>query len=166
VEMKNWVENLAERFIETGIATPEKILGCTDEEVLEIEKFYNLKLPDAYKEYLLKFGKRSGDFLRECEIYYPHILENREAAETLLDANTDYKLKQSDYVFIARYGCQFWFFQTEDRNPNPPVLRYTEDSLKPILLAESFTAAIEMVANEYFEREKNPLLNEDSKFFD
>ncbi len=166
MEMKNWVENLAERFIEAGIATPEKILGCTDEEVLEIEKFYNLKLPDAYKEYLLKFGKRSGDFLRECEIYYPHILENREAAETLLDANTDYKLKQSDYVFIARYGCQFWFFQTEDRNPNPSVLRYTEDSLKPILLAESFTAAIEMVANEYFEREKNPLLNEDSKFFD
>ena len=164
--MKNWVDNLADRFIETGIATSEKIVGCSDEELLEVEKFYNLKLPEAYKDYMRRFGKASGDFLRECGIYYHDLSENREAAETLLDNNTDFKLKPSEFVFITRYGCQFWSFPTEDGNPNPPVYRYTEDSPEPILLADSFKSAIEMVANEYFERKKNPLLNEDSKFFD
>ncbi|MBL0189636.1 MAG: SMI1/KNR4 family protein [Candidatus Obscuribacter sp.] len=106
----NWVDNLAARLVETGIATMETINGCSEEELLNIEKFYSLKLPEAYKDYMRKFGKASGDFLRECGIYYPSVLRNRRRATTLLNNNTDYKLKRSDFVFITRYGCQFYFF--------------------------------------------------------
>ncbi|MBP6350059.1 MAG: SMI1/KNR4 family protein [Candidatus Obscuribacter sp.] len=162
----NWVDNLAARLVETGIATMETINGCSEEELLNIEKFYSLKLPEAYKDYMRKFGKASGDFLRECGIYYPSVLRNRRRATTLLNNNTDYKLKRSDFVFITRYGCQFYFFGTAGKNPNPPVFRYTENSDVPMLLADSFEAAITMAADEYFELEKNPLLNVESKFYD
>ncbi|MBK7840679.1 MAG: SMI1/KNR4 family protein [Candidatus Obscuribacter sp.] len=161
----NWVDNLAARLVETGIATMETINGCSEEELLDIEQFYSLKLPEAYKDYMRKFGKASGDFLGECGIYYPNILKNRRRATTLLNNNnTDYKLKCSDFVFITRYGYQFYFFDTANKNPNPPVFRYTENRDQPMLLADSFEAAITMAADEYFELAKNPLLNVDSKF--
>jgi len=162
--MKNWIDNLAIRFIETGIATPDTIRGCSEEELLEIEEFFNLKLPGAYKDYMRKFGKASGAFLEECGIYYPNMLRNRERAETLLNNNTDYKLKDSDLVIITRYGYEFYFFDTEDGNPDPPVYRYRENRDEPVLLADSFKAAIEMAAEEYFELVANPLLNVESKF--
>ena len=78
----NWVDNLAARLVETGIATMETINGCSEEELLDIEQFYSLKLPEAYKDYMRKFGKASGDFLGECGIYYPNILKNRRRATT------------------------------------------------------------------------------------
>lgn len=166
IEMNNWIDNLADGLIEIGLATPETIAGCSDEELLEVEKFYNLKLPQVYKDYMRKFGKASGKFLEECGIYYDDLFDGRDAAETLLNNNTDYKLKQSDFVFITRYGYQFWYFNTEDGNPNPPVYRYTECRDAPIRFAESFEAAIKIGADEYFEMEKNPLLNLPSKFCD
>lgn len=164
--MKNWVDKLADGLIETGLAEPETIQGCSETELLEIEQFYVLKLPEAYKNYMRKFGKASGDFLSECGIYYESIFDNREAAETLLDNNTDYKLKRSDFVFITRYGYQFWFFNTEDGNPNPPVYRYTETRDNPIHFADTFEAAIGIAAEEYYEMERNPLLNVPSNFCD
>ncbi len=164
--MKHWIDDLAIRFIEMGIATPDTIRGCSEEELLEIEKFFNLKLPGVYKDYMRKFGKASGAFLEECGIYYPNVLRNRERAETLLSNNTDYRLKQSDFVFITTYGYQFYFFDTESESPNPPVFRYTENRSAPMRLAESFEDTIEMAAAEYFEEAKFPLREVTSKFSD
>lgn len=164
--MGSWVDILEKRLIDAGVATPDTIAGCSEEELSDIESAFKLKLPGAYKDYMRKFGKASGAFLEECGIYYPNVLRNRERAETLLANNTDYRLKPADFVFVTTYGYQFHFFNTESGRPNPPVLRYTETNAEPINLADSFEHAIEMAAEEYFALVKNPLLEVPSRFSD
>ncbi len=164
--MRDWSNLFVDRLLGAKLALAETIEGCSEKELLEIENLSGLKLPESYKCYMGMLGKRSGDFLSECGMFYPDVLLNKNRALTLLENNTDFRLKDSDFVFLERYGYQFFYFETSAGNANPPVFRYTERSPKPIPLANSFTEAMDMALAEYLASIENPMAAMVSHFTD
>jgi hypothetical protein len=164
--MRDWCKSFVDRLLGAKIASLETIKGCSEKELLEIENRFGLSLPESYRCYMGKLGKRSGDFLSECGMFFPDLLLNRERATTLLENNSDFRLKESDFVFLERYGYQFFYFETSDGSVNPPVFRYTELSPKPILLANSFTEAMDLALGEYLTIMENPMAAMVSRFTD
>lgn len=154
--MRDWANLFVERLIRAKLASPETLEGCSEKELVEIERKLGLKLPESYRCYMASLGKESGDFLSECGMFYPDVLLNKERAQTLLENNTDFRLKDSDFVFVERYGYQFFYFETSDGNANPPVFRYSERSESPILLAKSFTEAMELALADHLAIIENP----------
>ena len=106
--------------------------GITLDEILYIESIFSIKLPNAYKEYLLLFGKESGNLLSSYYTEYPSVLENKEDAIYALNfddrqLNKDKpKLKNSYFFFGQWQGYVFYFFDCEEDCKNPPVYILTD----------------------------------------
>ena len=44
--------------------------GCSVREIAEIERFYNVKLPAAYRDFLWAMGKGAGAFMKGSSVFY------------------------------------------------------------------------------------------------
>jgi hypothetical protein len=128
-----FIDSFAERLYDSGIATEDDpLVGCSPEEISEIENTLGLRLPAIYQAYLLKMGRRSGDFLRGEEHSYPHILTLiRDGQSLLRECDVDYKFQPTAFVFWMSQGTQFALFDTAEGD-DPPVYHYREDDPEPI----------------------------------
>lgn len=103
------------------------IIGCSEKEILEIEFFFNVKLPVLYKKFLSKMGHNAGDFLSGTDAFYNNIFSIREwAKELLIECNEPFELKDNYFIFAIHQGYQFWFFDIEDDKYDPPIYYYFE----------------------------------------
>lgn len=144
-----WIDMLAQKMIDTGLSTRSSIEGCSNNDIDDIEAKFKIELPRIYKEYLGKMGRKSGDFLGECTTTYPALVQYvRPKAEALLRARAAYRLPETAFVFVERYGCQFFFFDTANGNDNPPVYRYYEGDADPVKIADTLTEALEMALED------------------
>lgn len=141
----SWIDLFAQKLIDAGLATPDTLEGCSEDEIAEIESTFAITLPCLYKQYLRKMGREAGSFLRECSRTYPGLVQHaRETADTLLEARTNYRLPATAFVFVERYGCQFFFFDTADGTADPPVFRYFEGDAEPVQIAPTLSEALEI----------------------
>lgn len=143
-----WIDDFTQKLIAGGLATDKTLEGCTENEIAAIESHLNLKLPQAYKDYLSRMGKKAGDFLSECLLTYPEIVEYGRATAEGLVQRTEYKLPKSAFVFVERYGCQFFFFDTASNDDNPSVYRFLEGDQKPEKVANTFSEALEIALSD------------------
>jgi hypothetical protein len=161
-----WIHSFIQRVLAAGLAKPGTHVGCTEQEITEIESVFQLTLPETYKDYLRQMGRDSGDFLFECLLTYPELVEYvRKKADTLLEASTSYQLPKSAFVFIECYGSQFFFFDTADRNDNPPVFRYYEGDQTPVKIAETFTQAMDLALSEQIDDRSDMVRERPYEFF-
>lgn len=58
-------EKLKEKLEKYLVIDWSKVKGCTNKEIKELEKKYNINFPLFYKEFLLNMGNHSGNFLDE-----------------------------------------------------------------------------------------------------
>ncbi len=112
------VQQLVDKLIEEGLATHDSIIGCTSEEVEQLEKKYQGGLPQSFKEFLSLMGRRRGRFFAECDFAYP-FESGREVAQHLFNESGK-ELTDSVMIFLERYGCAVVFFDTKD-GIDPPV---------------------------------------------
>lgn len=144
-----WIDSFTKRLLEHGLVSGETIQGCSDDEIASIESAFNVKLPNAYKDFLRRMGKKCGDFLGEAIRTYPGIVDLApESVDNLLKANPAYSLPPTAFVFVEIYGYQFFFFDTKDGLEDPPVFRYNEGVGKPIKISESITQAFEIALQD------------------
>ncbi len=54
------IEQFLERCALSGVAGPLTRKGCTEEEILRLEKKYQVQLPNTYRRFLAEMGKDSG----------------------------------------------------------------------------------------------------------
>ena len=47
-------------LVRTKIAQPQEIVGCTEEEISELEQRVGLTLPTAYRDFLRTMGAQGG----------------------------------------------------------------------------------------------------------
>lgn len=145
----NWIDSFAQKIVQAGLATEETLVGCSEAEIHELARTFKLRLPKIYVDYLRRMGKQAGDFLGECIRTYPGLLQYaRQKAETLLEARTSYRLPDTAFVFVERYGCQFFYFDTASGDDNPPVYRYFEGDKEPAKIADGLTEAFEMALQD------------------
>lgn len=101
---------------------------CTDVEISELQKRVGLKLPEAYKEFLLWSGKGLGSFEIGSDIFYEQVdlVELQKDAKELLEENDfPQKLPADAYIFWMHQGYMFCFFRVFEGD-NPPVHFYRE----------------------------------------
>lgn len=111
-----------------GGANFQQIIGCTENEINEIKSHQNVdNLPLFYHQYLLRFGKQSGDIFLgfDADIYY--LFDLKEDANAMLSQSSmGYELPESAFVFQGQQGHTFWYFLTAQEKINPPVYLISE----------------------------------------
>jgi hypothetical protein len=111
------------RLIDSGLATPEFIQGCSVSEINQIEQIARRKLPADYLQFMFVCGKNAGRFLRDVEIFYPEVIGHRALAEEILTWDEDnlLKLPSSAFVFATRQGEAFMFFEEVSEDPQVKI---------------------------------------------
>ncbi len=103
------------KLAEAGIVEQSTIIGCTSEEIINLEKFFKVKLPSTYVEFLHKLGKNAGSFLVGSDFLYDKLYKLTEYANNLLIENkSSLKLPEAAFVFISHQGYQFMFFNCNE----------------------------------------------------
>ena len=144
----SWIDTFVQKLFSSGLASPETLKGCSVKDIEQLEAKLKVTLPAAYRDFLFCMGRSAGQFMPECSFTYPEIEDcTRDIAETLLKAHTRYQLSDTSFVFVERYGCQFFFFETT-QGEDPPVFRYFEGDELPVQIADSISSAFEMALDD------------------
>jgi hypothetical protein len=128
----------AERFrqslLDTGFATADQIIGCTDEEICRVAAVATFPLPDEYLAFLKVFGRRAGTFLRGQSVFFPEPLDAFEAAEDIAGGAGERLDLVNRFFFGHHQGYRVFFFE----KGSPAVLGYQEGHPEVQKLGESF----------------------------
>jgi len=132
-------ENLVNEMLRAGLASEKDIQGCSDEELSSLKVSVGHILPNAYEQFLLKFGKGAGEFMQGTDIFYPSIKGLKEEAIELLKENEEeFSLPEDAYVFSMHQGYEFLYFKLSGGD-DPEVYQYVEGNGKPEKVWSSFT---------------------------
>lgn len=130
-------------LVELGLkelAESHVVVGCSPDEICEIEEAFSVRLPRAYRFFLEKAGRNAGPFWRGEDYSYPRLMEFRHYAEELLTENNEpFRLQPGDFVCLMHQGYQFAFFATATGHDDPPVYYYQEGHGKPKLIDNTVT---------------------------
>lgn len=116
-------------MLELDIANAELIKGCSQSEIEHLEQKHNVVLPESYKAFLSNFGHGlGGKVMSDIEILYEDIsgLTTELRDETLIEEG-DPSLPEKAFVFAARLGEQYMFFDANGILKEPPILYYKEN---------------------------------------
>jgi hypothetical protein len=117
------VSSIKERLICAGVPLYE-FVGCSDEEVQELEVKYACNLPEEYKIFLKVMGKSSGPLFEDIDISFLELDEIIAEAEEVNRLGRR-KLPKKHFVFSCRDdGDVFTFFDLSIKSPDPPVFRF------------------------------------------
>ncbi|NBB31433.1 SMI1/KNR4 family protein [Cellulophaga sp. BC115SP] len=110
-----------------------KNVGCTEDEIKEMESFYGFKFPEAYCEYLAFMGETS--YYMNVHAYtsglaYLNYEYMRTYAKWVLDMyNEDYGTKTAfddNFIIFAMHDESFLFMKSNE-GENPPVYVFNAD---------------------------------------
>jgi len=134
------MQEVIQVLIDAGVAAPENIRGCSEEEVKELENHCGVRLPQKYREFLLVMGHGAGTFFIGTDIFYGEALfRMRRFAEDLLEENAEpFKLPEDAFVFSMAQGCSFTYSQAFTGD-DPPVYLYIEGKGSPKQIASRFS---------------------------
>jgi hypothetical protein len=144
-------QRLLRRMEESNIASACDLVGCSEQEVLELEARYCLKLPQTYALYLRVMGHRSGRLFTSdhMAVFYRNVLEMTSQArqdwsecqaEDGSGPPVNFDLPTDALLIAGRLGDQFefvrcqgqddslvWYFNTWEwqiRESHPSVLSW------------------------------------------
>jgi len=116
-------------LVRKQIAQPQDIVGCTDEEISELERQVGLTLPTAYRDFLRTMGHRAGSFMVGTDFFYDDLRGLRDAlVECLAQMRVDFQMPLDLFVFSSHQGYIFHFFRTTEGD-DPPVYGFSEVDL-------------------------------------
>ncbi len=99
-----------------SICDEEELIGCTDEEIHEIEHSAGFPLPKAYKDFMRIAGKKSGEFLSDCEIHYPQVIRTNNYSKERIGKY--FTFPDPCFVFSSYLGDVIFFC---DEGDDPPI---------------------------------------------
>ena len=145
------VDALFQKTADLEGALPEKMEGCTDDDILHLQEHAGHRLPGAFVALLKRCGRSWGDLMQGEDVSFPGMLRYRGIAESLLEdlaadmavevtedvdldalgvqlagGARDLRLEDRDFVFFFHQGYQFLFFRLGESD-NPPVYHYNHD---------------------------------------
>ncbi len=121
-----YLDKVKKQLIELKLALPDELLGCTQDEVIELERQLDICLPKAYQEFLLSMGHGAGRFLRGSDCFFKHLPELQNwSVELLQENNFSEFMPEYAFVFLMHQGYQFSFFRLSEGD-DPPTYSYCE----------------------------------------
>lgn len=115
-------------LLASGIAKPDEIGGCSDDEVRRLERCLNVVLPEAYVQFLKALGHKAGSLMADVDYHYCLLERINTDARKILDNWEEGRLPlpEKAFVFSMRQGEQFMFFVADGSLDDPPIYYYFE----------------------------------------
>ncbi|PZR09699.1 MAG: hypothetical protein DI539_21710, partial [Flavobacterium psychrophilum] len=104
----------------------ERMSPLYESDVDSIEKECNVKLPGAYKEFLLYMGRGAGRYMIGSDVFYDKMLHLQFWAEELAKENNLQPLPPGSFTFWMHQGYRAAYFMTGD-GEDPAVYFYSEE---------------------------------------
>lgn len=119
------INEVINKLIDSGIAKPAEIRGCSEEEIDNLERQMAIKLPKVYREFLLRIGRQAGSFFEGTHLLLGQGLTGfKELLRKLLAENGNHMtLPTAAFVFLSHQDYQFNYFLLTDGD-DPPVYFY------------------------------------------
>lgn len=117
-----YIERVVARLVDQGV-DPQEFQPCTEQEVQELERQLERRLPLAYREFLLTMGHSAGEVFHPDDCFYEDLPKIQRLAAILLKP-TGATLPDDAFVFLYA-GYQFLFFRTSEGD-DPPAYYYME----------------------------------------
>lgn len=108
-------------FLESYMQVLGNHQGLSELEIQQLEKDFNVIFPAAYHEYLLFFGKESGDILGSYYTEVKYLSENKTDVISEVDFVGTSQIKDSYFFFGQWQSYIFYFFDCTANNEDPPV---------------------------------------------
>lgn len=105
-----------------GIAKPEDLVGVPDEEILNLERHFDLTFPTTYRQFLARFGRSAGYLSPWMAIYYDDLKEIREQYELMAETNPGSPDLPAQALIIGNWESIFDFIVC-DQGEDPEVYR-------------------------------------------
>jgi len=110
-ENANIVDHLKNLLIQKNLINENDVAGIPYTRLGFIEKQFSIKLPKAYKDYLLIFGKNAGELFDDKSICFPNILDfKKEFDNFVIHEKINYKLPENAFVFYKPNNVLFYYF--------------------------------------------------------
>lgn len=122
---------------------------CSSAEVQALEHQFQIRLPAAYRAFLLFMGRRPDESFDGSDCAYRHLAGLRTGAERLLlESGQPFSLRGQDFTFFMHQGYQFLFFPCDDASDDPPVYHYLEQEPATEKVYERFSDWMAVCAKE------------------
>ncbi len=129
------IEKILNNFSE---ATGTKLVGCSDKEILDIEKYFGDNLPKEYENFMRIAGKKAGELFVGSDVFYPNVLNTKRGTKDLLEENNLVGIIPDNVSpFFMHQGYIINFFL--DNSDDPKVYEFMEGDAKPKLLYDRFS---------------------------
>ncbi|WP_017326743.1 SMI1/KNR4 family protein [Synechococcus sp. PCC 7336] len=119
--MINNINDLKEKLISRGIAQEYQLVGCSPQELIQIEEKYG-QLPTSYKQIMELLGRRAGKLVDryEFDFYIDQIIKlNEDFLNLIQDEIEETGLSKNIFLICSRYGSNDEFILTEDGEDSP-----------------------------------------------
>src|SRR5947209_18784128 len=118
------IDELKGMLLKSGIANPLSIRGCTAEEIREVEEYWGVPLPAAYREFLAKMGRAAGDLFNGSDVHFPNMLGMREGLAEILEGHPfDLDLPEDAIIFLQTGGSA-WRWIRDSEGDHPPLYEF------------------------------------------
>lgn len=101
------------------------LIPCTEVEVTDLEKKFDVIFPAVYKVFLLSMGRGAGEYMLGSSCFYEDLFNLHEWAREIMAENDLPELPSKAFVFWMHQGYMFTYF-IANGDPNPKVYFYTE----------------------------------------
>jgi hypothetical protein len=110
-----------------------RVVPCTEEEIGRLERLFGLRLPKAYREFLLWMGKDGIDFWAGYDCFYNKLHDINDWARKLIQSSqTHLSLSRDAFIFFWDPARSFYFFQAT-QGDDPAVYFFMDPNLENVL---------------------------------
>jgi hypothetical protein len=118
-------EQVIQRLFDLEIVTEGDLLPCSAEDIAVLESRHGVALPESYKAYLRRMGRRVGDFFTADHFFadYERVLRK---LGTKCAAEYEF-LPAGAFVFATRMGDYYAYFVADGASDDPPIYGWDDD---------------------------------------
>jgi hypothetical protein len=132
------------RLRAAGLTPPDRVRGCSMQELASLESHLRARLPTTYREFLLALGHDGGAFMIGSDFCFDRLGDLQVEARELASKATE--IPRSAFTFLMHQGYEFLFFNLGDSD-DPEVLR-CEEGGAPQPLGIPFTTWFQGAADD------------------
>jgi hypothetical protein len=117
------------RLISSGMAPPNTVIGCTEDEIDLMEEHLNVQLPQGYRDFLRVAGKCAGAFETNSEWLFPEVLELTTEGRRFVARMEGGRLQLPEKAVVCARGSfeYITFFIADGTSDDPPIFIYVEE---------------------------------------
>ncbi len=145
-------EEVKSKIINQGIAETEDVVGCTRQEIENIEETCGVTLPSSYRSFLRHLGRSSGSFLQGHTCHYPRLRKLQDRAKRAFQREgVESEFENSYFAFLGSQSVVFYYFDTEGGRSDPPVYVLAEGRESPERYFDSYSEWLHSQIEEHAE---------------